>query len=277
MRKEIPAPVIAVLADYMPVIETHAGLDNLFLHADAPGDPPEGSKQVKTQAWLRRINKESGNPLIVLGKLIECYMEIPEQDESESTLFGSSIGNPKQEFKEKLKSILSHCNLTYMSGGHVSDGTSAPSRSLAELIKGRDIPAIDTEFNRALSNVDSEPREAVSAACNILESIFKTYISDEHLDMPKKQDLKNVWKIVRADLGFDPSLVQDDDLKKVLSGILSVVDGIGAFRTHASSAHGAGRKLYNLRPRHARLAIHSAHTLALFVLETWDERKDKNC
>lgn len=277
MRKEIPAPVIAVLADYMPVIETHAGLDNLFLHADAPGDPPEGSKPVKTQAWLRRINKESGNPLIVLGKLIECYMEIPEQDESESTLFGSSIGNPKQEFKEKLESILSRCNLTYMSGGHVSDGTSAPSRSLAELIKGRDIPAIDTEFNRALSNVDSEPREAVSAACNILESIFKTYISDEHLDMPKKQDLKNVWKIVRADLGFDPSLVQDDDLKKVLSGILSVVDGIGAFRTHASSAHGAGRKLYNLRPRHARLAIHSAHTLALFVLETWDERKDKNC
>ena len=162
-----------------------------------------------------------------------------------------------------------------MSGGYVSDGSSAPSRSLAELIKGRDIPAIDTEFNRALSNVNSEPREAVSAACNILESIFKTYISDENLAMPQKQDLQNVWKVVRTDLGFDPSLVQDDDLKKVLSGILSVVDGIGAFRTHASSAHGEGRKLYKLKPRHARLAIHSAHTLALFVLETWDENRAK--
>ncbi|GDY24364.1 hypothetical protein AHAT_02540 [Agarivorans sp. Toyoura001] len=275
MRKEIPAPVIAVLADHLPVIETHAGLDNLFLHADAPGDPPEGSKPVKTQAWLRRINKKSENPLIALGKLIECYMEIPEQDESESTLFGNTFENPKKEFKEKLESILSRCHLTYMSGGYVSDGSSAPSRSLAELIKGRDIPAIDTEFNRALSKVNSEPREAVSAACNILESIFKTYISDEHLDMPQKQDLQNVWKVVRANLGFDPSLVQDDDLKKVLSGILSVVDGIGAFRTHASSAHGEGRKLYKLKPRHARLAIHSAHTLALFVLETWDEKSAK--
>jgi hypothetical protein len=265
MRKEIPAPVIAVLADNMPIIETHAGLDNLFLHADAPGDPPEGSKPVKTQAWLRRINKESENPLVALGKLIECYMEIPEQDEGENTFFGSPIGNPKKEFKEKLESILSRCNLTYMSGGYVSDGSSAPSRSLAELIKGRDIPAIDTEFNRALSNVNSEPREAVSAACNILESIFKTYISDENLILPQKQDLQNVWKVVRADLGFDPSLVQDDDLKKVLSGILSVVDGIGAFRTHASSAHGEGRKLYKLKPRHARLAIHSAHTLNIGV------------
>ena len=275
MRKTIPAPVIAVLVDNMPIIETHAGLDNLFLHADAPGDPPEGSKPVKTQAWLRRINKDSENPLAALGKLIECYMEIPEQDESENTLFGSPIGNPKKEFKEKLESILSCCNLTYMSGGYVSDGSLAPSRSLAELIKGRDIPAIDTEFNRALSNVNSEPREAVSAACNILESIFKTYISDENLILPPKQDLQNVWEGVRADLGFDPGLVQDDDLKKVLSGILSVVDGIGAFRTHASSAHGEGRKLYKLKPRHARLAIHSAHTLALFVLETWDENRAK--
>jgi hypothetical protein len=275
MRKEIPAPVIAVLADNMPIIETHAGLDNLFFHADAPGDPPEGSKPVKTQAWLRRINKESENPLVALGKLIECYMEIPEQDEGENTFFGSPSGNPKKELKEKLESILSRCNLTYMSGGYVSDGSSASSRSLAELIKGRDIPAIDTEFNRALSNVNSEPREAVSAACNILESIFKTYISDENLILPQKQDLQNVWKVVRADLGFDPSLVQDDDLKKVLSGILSVVDGIGAFRTHASSAHGEGRKLYKLKPRHARLAIHSAHTLALFVLETWDENRAK--
>ena len=61
----------------------------------------------------------------------------------------------------------------------------------------------------------------------------------------------------------------------MLSGILSVVDGIGALRTHASSAHGEGRKLYKLKPRHARLAIHSAHTLALFVLETWDENRAK--
>lgn len=273
MKKEIPAPVIAVLADNMPNIETHAGLDNLFLHADAPGDPPEGSKPVKTQAWLRRVNKESDNPLAVLGKLIECYMEIPEQDEDDNLFFGTSTTNPKREFKEKLLLILERCNLTYVTGGYISDGSSAPSKSLSDLIKGRDIPSIESEFNRALGNVNSEPREAVSAACNILESIFKVYISDEGLELPKKQDIQNVWKVVRADLGFDPSRVEDDDLKKILSGILSVVDGIGAFRTHASSAHGQGRKRYKLKPRHARLAINSAHTLALFVLETWDEKR----
>ncbi|MDH2488866.1 abortive infection family protein [Acinetobacter baumannii] len=275
MRKEIPAPVIAVLADYLPNRETHDTLDNLFLYANAPGEPPEGSKLKKTQAWLRRINKESPEPLRILGKLIESYMEIPEQEES--IFLGFTSHNPKKEFKDKLVSVLRQYNLTYINGGIISDGRSISSKSLAELIKGRDIPAIEAEFTRALENVNSEPREAVSAACNILESIFKVYITDEDLPEPSKQDLQNVWKIVRADLGFDPNLVQDDDLKRILSGILSIVDGIGAFRTHASSAHGQGRKLYNIKPRHARLAIHSAHTFALFILETWDEKRAKKC
>ncbi|WP_239024159.1 abortive infection family protein [Paraglaciecola marina] len=275
MKKEIPAPIIAVVSQNLPDIETHASLDNLFLYADAPGDPPEGSKAVKVQSWLRIINKECDYPLKVLGKLIETHMELPEQDEQDQILWGHNVTNHKKEFKEKLLSIFKQCNLTYTSGGHLSDGSSAPSKALSELIKGRDIPSIDAEFNRALANVNSEPREAVSAACNILESMFKVYIADEGLSKPQKQDLQNVWKIVRGDLGFDTKLVQDDDLKRVLSGIMSIVDGIGAFRTHASSAHGEGRKVYNLKPRHARLAINSAHTVALFVLETWDERCKK--
>lgn len=275
MKKVIPAPVISVLSEGLPNVETHASLDNLFLYADAPGEPPEGSKPVKVQAWLRRINKESDNPLEILGKLIETHMELPEEDEEEDLFFGNNNLTTKKLFKKKLISILERCNLSYMQGGFISDGSSSPSKSLSELIKNRDIPSIEIEFNRALQNVNSEPREAVSAACNILESIFKVYITDENIAPPKKQDLQNVWKVVKNDLGLDPSLVEDNDLKRILSGIFSIINGIGAFRTHASSAHGQGRKIYIIKPRHARLAIYSDHTLALFVLETWDEKKTK--
>ncbi len=106
----------------------------------------------------------------------------------------------------------------------ISDGSAAPSRSLSDLIKGKDIPSIEAEFTRALANVNSEPRESVSAACNILESIFKVYIADESLPQPQKQDLQNVWKVVRGDLGFDTKLVQDDDLKKYFLASYRYVD-----------------------------------------------------
>lgn len=269
MRKEIPVPIVAVLAEKLPSLLTHESLNNLFFHAGAPGDPPEGSKAVKAQEWLRKINRESEYPLKILGRLIQESMEYPDFYHG----FGEPPPNDKIEFKKILRITLERCNLSYVNGGIISDGSAASSKSLADLIKGRDIPAIEAEFTRALENIHSKPREAVSAACNILESIFKIYIEDEGLERPKKLDLQSAWKVVRSDLGFDPSLVQDTDLKKILSGIFSVVDGIGCLRTHASSAHGQGRKIYNLKSRHSRLAIHSAHTLALFVLETWDEKR----
>ena len=94
-------------------------------------------------------------------------------------------------------------------------------------------------------------------------------IEDEGLEYPNKQDLRNLWKVVAAHLKFDPSSVEDDDLRRVLGGMASIVDGIGSLRTHASAAHGRGRKAYKLQPRHARLAVHAAHTLAAFTIETW--------
>ncbi len=89
---------------------------------------------------------------MVLGKLIENYMEVPELEESIFLGFASS--NPKKEFKEKLESVLQQYNLTYIIGGIISDGRSISSKSLAELIKGRDIPAIEAEFTRAIENVN---------------------------------------------------------------------------------------------------------------------------
>ncbi len=69
---------------------------------------------------------------------------------------------------------------------------------------------------------------------------------------------------------------KDEDILKIISGVLSVVDGISSLRTHASSAHGAGVKTYTLEPRHARLAIHSSHTIALFLLESWNKKQANN-
>jgi hypothetical protein len=155
----------------------------------------------------------------------------------------------------------------------VASALGTPSRTLEHLIKEKDFVSLNEEFDRALKSVEASPREAVSAACNILESLFKTYIEEERLEMPAKQDLQPVWSVVRKHLGLDPSRIEDRDIQEIMSGIFAVVSGIGALRTHASSAHGAGKRGYKLEPRHGRLAVHSAHTLALFILESWEKNR----
>lgn len=268
MEKQIPQPIISVVAEYISDKETHATLDSLFAYADAPGEPPDGSKAAKSLAWLRRINKESDKPLQILGKLLEGYMEAelkpnPYYDWDKAPAI----------FVEKMNTLLGKYGLRYLTGGHITDGSSITSISLQEAIKKRNLPAVEMEFSRALENLHSNPREAVSAACNIIESTFKIYIADEGLNPPAKQDLQGLWKVVRDSLGMDAKSIEDEDLKRILSGLYSITDGIGALRTHASSAHGAGRKIYTLKPRHARLAINSAHTLTMFIIESWEEKK----
>jgi hypothetical protein len=270
MRRIIPGPLLSTIAEIAARRESHATLDSLFTYAGAPGDPPPGSKPAKALAWLRTVNRDDTvQPLNVLGRLIENYME-EEIDPNDYW------GEERLRDREKINKTLVQCELQYIRGGKIVGSLGVPSRALAEFIRERDIASIDTEFSRALSNVESNPREAVSAASNILESLCKVYIDDEHLERPTKQDLRPIWAVVRKDLGFDPSLIEDQDLQTILSGLISVVEGIGALRTHASSAHGAGRKHYRLEPRHARLAIHAAHTVALFVLESWERRRAKS-
>ena len=238
MKTQIPAPIIAIIAKHLSQVKTHADLDSMFMYADAPGEPPEGSKPVKCQDWLRRTNAESSTPLAVLGKLIEEEMETPDDDWSKS--LGTPYGALSREtFQKKVKEVLERYDLVYRIGGKVQPavGMKGATKSLSDLIKGRELISIDMEFERAIDNANSEPREACSAACNILESLFKIMIDEEKLEKPSKQDLKNLWRPVADYLNFDPKRIEDTDLRKILSGMNSVVDGVGALRTHATSAH----------------------------------------
>lgn len=267
MPNLIPGPVIAIVSEVLSDGESHASLNNLFLYAGAPEPIPDGSKPTKCTAWLRSVNKNpSLDPLRILGRLIENYIDLPLDPADAAYIH-------RKTRKDKLEKVLAASGLQYIRGGYVSTGSAAPSKTLETVIRERNFSSINEEFERALKNVEANPREAISAACNILESVCKIYIEDEELETPAKLDLQNVWSAVRKDLGFDPSMVADNDLKEILSGMIAVVKGIAALRTHASSAHGMGRKAYKAEPRHARLAIHSAHTLVLFILESWDKKK----
>ncbi|MCU1326933.1 MAG: hypothetical protein JWN34_2303 [Bryobacterales bacterium] len=73
-----------------------------------------------------------------------------------------------------------------------------------------------TKFRRSLAHVESDPPAAITAACAILEALFKIYIEDhEGLAMPSDQSVKPLWKTASKHLGLDPAAVQDDDIRKI--------------------------------------------------------------
>jgi len=206
------------------------------------------------------------DPVAVLGKVLEEFMEVDRSNQAQEQEAG----------RRKIVEALGRFGLSYRPGGLILGGaTSLPTRSLKQVLKDRDLSGVDKEFDRALANIEKDPPAAITAACSILESLFKVYIEDSAIEMPTDQSLKPLWKTASKHLGLDPAAIEDDDLKRILSGMYSIVDGIGSLRTHTGSAHGRGRRAYKLKARHARLAIHASHTLVGFFIETWDERKQK--
>lgn len=261
----LPPAAIVIIGEVVGShYSNHRRVDALFAEAGFPGDPPNGSCAVKAQQWLRMANEDSQVDILgITGALLVDLMEAdyPYDDKIDAK-------------RKRVRDVLQKNGLTYLAGGRIAGGTFAsPSRALADVLRGRDLKGLNQEFERAQQNIDRDPPASITAACAILEALFKIFLEDEGLPVPTKQTTGPLWHEVQNHLGLDPKSVEDVDLKKVLGGMTSVVDGIGAFRTHAGSAHGRGRPAYAPAARHARLVVHAAHSVAVFVLETWEFRK----
>jgi hypothetical protein len=252
---------------------SHATLDALFKRAGAPGDPPDLAHHSKWRVWLKRADDDPKvDSLAVLGKLLEEVLEVPPADDDYSR---EQYEESRTEITAALKSI----GLMYLEGGRIIDNRSSiGSVSLSKALESGSFDEMHIEFERANGEVESDPGQALTAACSLLEALFKACIEANGESLPSKQTVKPLWTCVQKILSLDPKDQDEDDLKRILSGLISVVDGLGSLRTHRGSAHGGGKLRYNVYPRHARLAIGSAHTLASFVIETWmsrDARKGK--
>lgn len=267
-RSTIPNSVIGAVAEVLgDYYYSHSRLNTLFMENGAPGDPPEGNCVNKCLSWLKRCNKDYDvQPLEVLGGVIQEFMDKE---------FGEwSKGEKWNSEKERIKKALGRNGLSYQTNGHVFKGGLAPtSRSLSEIFRSGDYSAIEAEFERAISTVETDPASGITAASSLIEALCKTYIHEKRLSLPNKQNIQNLWIVVRNDLGLDPRILEQADQKKILSGLSSIVDGVGSLRTHIGSAHGRGPDSKAAKVREAKLAINASHTLTLFVLDLWQSEK----
>ncbi len=110
-----------------------------------------------------------------------------------------------------------------------------------------------------------------------VESVCRSILVELGDDLPPKMDIRTLFNSVKKPLGLSPGRssinpVIADDVRKVLSGLATVIEGIGALRTHGGDAHGREKGYSRMDKRIASLAIHSASTVALFLIVTWQFR-----
>jgi hypothetical protein len=262
MATLIPSSVIGAVASVIArYYKSHSKIDALFMEAGAPGDPPEGNLETKCTAWLKRCNDVAAeDPLRTLGRVVQAFMDTPPDDWLPYL----------QEGQNRIRESLARNQLSYQLNGHITiAGASLATKTLADNLQAGDFASIEAEFERAVKQLQVDPHAAITAACAIIEALCKTYIDTFALELPSAQTVLPLWKVVQGHLGLNIDPILRDDQKRILQGLASIVDGVGAYRTHIGSAHGRGIDPPPISTSEARLAVNASHSLVIFVMERW--------
>lgn len=197
----------------------------------------------------------------LLRKLWDYRSTLPSNQQS------STIGQEKQLFEliTRLESIPSK-----IATDHLSDS----ARTL-------NLDTVARDLDRALKSALTDPESALTSACSTLESVCRSLLVAMECELPKSKDLQGLYKAVRKPLGLTPDKSSfpseiANDVLTILGGLTTVVEGVGALRTHGGDAHGREKGYSRIDTRIASLSIHAASSVALFLIETWQRKFPNN-
>jgi hypothetical protein len=138
---------------------------------------------------------------------------------------------------------------------------------------------ISQQVTRMEGAVDTAPDLAIGTAKEFVESICKTILEERHEPYGKNDDLLALVRKTTKVLQLAPNDISDtaraaDTIKRMLMNLATLVQGSAELRNAHGSGHGksASQARYRLTARHARLAVGSAATLAVFLYETHEAR-----
>jgi hypothetical protein len=117
-----------------------------------------------------------------------------------------------------------------------------------------DFDTVQLDMARALANAKTDPEDAVTAACSLVESVCRSILIELSLPLPPKRDIDSLVRAVQEPLALSPDCSDlpaliEVDVRQILSGLTSVAKGIGALRTHGGDAHGRERGYRRIDPR----------------------------
>jgi hypothetical protein len=119
----------------------------------------------------------------------------------------------------------------------------------------------------------SEPDVAIGTAKEFMETVCKTILSERAIVYDPNEKMPRLVREVAGALELIPKGIEaeskaKDTVKRLLSNLASVSDGLAELRNLHGTGHGKIAAAEGLELRHARLAVGAAATLATFLFET---------
>lgn len=152
-----------------------------------------------------------------------------------------------------------------------------PLGQVEKSVKAGDMTYLSQQITRMETSVETDPALAIGTAKELIETCCSTILVELGVTPSKEWNLSRLVKETVARLRLTPNDVADgargaDSIKQVLGNLGGMVGGIAELRNYYGTGHGKALGHGGLGPRHARLAVGAASTLAVFLFETFAHR-----
>jgi hypothetical protein len=132
------------------------------------------------------------------------------------------------------------------------------------------------QIRRMEQSVDTDPALAVGTAKELVETVCKTILAERGKQVDGSPDLPALAKTTARELHLVPDNIPSsakgaETMRRLLGNLATVAQGLAELRNLYGTGHGKLGATQPIRPRHARLAVGAAATLATFLFETHKE------
>ena len=149
-----------------------------------------------------------------------------------------------------------------------------------EILSGTDLTYVAQQITRMEAAVNADPGLAIGTAKELIETCCKTIFYERGVTHCDNTDLPGLVKLTSKELKLTPDDISDqakaaDLIKRLLSNLATIAQGVAELRNKFGTRHGKLSTAKGLGPRHAKLAVGAASTLAVFLVETHHQKSGK--
>jgi len=148
---------------------------------------------------------------------------------------------------------------------------------ISDVLRRFDVDGVHTVWMKALERRNTDPDGAITSARTLLETVCKHILDDMNVSYNNKNiEMSELYKFVAKELKLSSDQYSENIFKQILGGCSAVVNGLGTLRNRLGDAHGKNKAAVKPYPRHAELAVNLSGSMALFLISTWQHRKETN-
>lgn len=224
-----------------------------------------------------RLNLMRGDDEIFLRFLCETLHPVVRPDVSQAERLCQTYNNYLRNDGFRLSEKTRMSGKPVFVGRYVGFGVTPGISHARRVLVRADEGYVAQQITRMEGAAINDPDLAIGTAKELLETCCRTILADRGVPVSKSMDLPQLVKLACKELQLTPDDIPEkakaaETIKRLLSNLGAVAQGIAELRNQYGTGHGKPVGNKGLSSRHAKLAVGASATLAVFLIETHQQR-----